>query len=61
MEGFYAHLRDVLVQIDYLDEEKPRLLMRRLRKMFNRLDADRSELNILRGILGAVQRALSLK
>jgi len=31
--------------------------MRRLRRFFNRADPDRSELNILRGILSAAQKA----
>ena len=61
MEGFYAHLRRVLIDLDYLDEEKPKLLMRRLRRLFNRANPDRPELNILRGILAAVESALGKK
>jgi len=61
MEGFYAHLRRVLIELDYLDEEKPKLLMRRLRRLFNRANPDRPELNILRGILAAVESALGKK
>ena len=57
MEGFYHHLKEVLIQVDFLDESAPKLLMRRLKKIFNRIRLDRSELNILRGILSAVQRS----
>jgi TrmH family RNA methyltransferase len=56
MEGLYAHLERVLVAIGYLDPEKPRLLPRRLRRMFNRMQPDRAELNILRGILADVEK-----
>ncbi|MCA9750806.1 MAG: RNA methyltransferase [Gemmatimonadetes bacterium] len=57
MEGFYAHLEQVLAEVGYLDRRSPRLLMRRLRRLFNRAQPDRPELNILRGILAATQRA----
>lgn len=57
MEGFYQHLERVLVSVDYLDPDNPRLLMRRLRRLYNRVQPDRAELNILRGILAAVERA----
>ena len=55
MEGFYEHLDRVLVEIGYLDPSAPKLLRRRLRRMFNRTRPERSELNILRGILSAIQ------
>lgn len=55
MERFYAHLERVLVAVDFLDPDNPRLLMRRLRRLFNRVRPDRQELNILRGILTAVE------
>lgn len=57
MEGLHAHLRQTLIAIGYLDEAAPKLLMRRLRKLFNRAQPDRAELNILRGILRAAQGA----
>ena len=56
MSGFYHHLEETLVEIGFLDAKAPKLLMRRLKKLFNRTRPDRSELNILRGILSAVQR-----
>jgi tRNA C32,U32 (ribose-2'-O)-methylase TrmJ len=45
----------VLLEIDFLDPANPRRLMRRLRRLFNRALPDQNEINILRGILGAVQ------
>jgi TrmH family RNA methyltransferase len=54
MEFFYAHLRAVLIDSGFLEPEKPRQLMRRLRLVFDRAQLDALELNILRGILSAV-------
>ncbi len=56
MEGLYEHLMQALIDIGYLDVAAPKLLMRRLRRLFNRAVPDRTELNILRGILTAAQR-----
>lgn len=56
MERFYAHLRETLVAIGFLDPDNPRVMMRRLRRLFNRARPDRVEMNILRGILTAAQK-----
>jgi TrmH family RNA methyltransferase len=53
VEYFYAHLREVLQEIDF--DDRTGHLMERLRRLFNRAQLDRNELNILRGILSAVQ------
>ena len=55
MERFYQHLYETLVATAFLDPDNPRKVMRRLRRLFNRARPDRIELNILRGILTAVQ------
>ena len=57
MEGLFAHVEQALEDIGYFDPRSPKLLRRRLRRMFNKMAPDRSELNILRGIFGAAQRA----
>ena len=54
VERFYEHLRQTLVDVEFLNPENPRQLMRRLRRLFNRALPDTMELNILRGILAAV-------
>jgi TrmH family RNA methyltransferase len=56
LEHFYAHLEQVLTDIDFLDPDNPRHLMRRLRRLFIRAGPDQNELNILRGILAAVEK-----
>jgi tRNA (cytidine32/uridine32-2'-O)-methyltransferase len=53
MERFYEHLERVLVQIGFLNPDNPRMLMRRLRRLYNRARPDENEINILRGILTA--------
>ncbi|MEE4857794.1 tRNA (cytosine(32)/uridine(32)-2'-O)-methyltransferase TrmJ [Pseudomonas alliivorans] len=57
MEGFYGHLETTLVAIGFLDPEKPRHLMARLRRLFGRSEVEHSELSILRGILTETQKA----
>lgn len=59
MEGFYEHLEQTLVSIKFLDPENPRKLMRRLRKLFNRARPDKTEVNILRGILTETNRHIN--
>ncbi len=59
MELLFAHLEQCLREVDFLNPAQPRLLMRRLRRLFHRARPDRNELNILRGFLAAVQRRLS--
>lgn len=54
LEYFYEHLENTLTDIEFLDPENPRLLMRRMRRLFIRARPDKNEVNILRGILAAV-------
>lgn len=55
MEQFYAHLEQVLIEIGFHDPQRPRHLMRRLRRLFGRAAVEHNELAILRGVLSAVQ------
>ncbi len=56
LQFLYEHLEQVLVTTEFLDPANPRLLMRRLARLFGRAELDRNELNILRGILTSVQQ-----
>jgi tRNA C32,U32 (ribose-2'-O)-methylase TrmJ len=56
MQRFYSHLHQVLVDLEFLDEDNPKLLDRRLHRLFNRAALVDSEVQILRGILTAIQR-----
>lgn len=53
MELFYSHLQRVLERIEF--EDRTGYLMERLRRLFNRSQLDCNEINILRGILSAVE------
>jgi TrmH family RNA methyltransferase len=57
LEHFYGHLEQVLKDLQFLDPDNPRHLMRRLRRLFIRARLDKNEINILRGILAAVDRS----
>lgn len=54
VQRFYEHLEQVLTQAQFLDPDNPRLLMRRLMRLFNRVTLTTNEVNILRGILSAL-------
>jgi len=58
MEKLFTHLEEVMVQIDFLKLSAPRKLMTRLRRFFNRARPDVMEMNILRGMLTAMQESL---
>jgi tRNA (cytidine32/uridine32-2'-O)-methyltransferase len=59
MEGLYQHLEKVMIDLEFLNPEVPRQLMARVRRLFNRAQPDVMELNILRGILAAMERKLA--
>ena len=56
MEHFYEHLEKTLTDIEFLDPDNPRHLMRRMRRLFIRARPDKNEVNILRGVLTAVDQ-----
>lgn len=58
LELLYEHLEECMTDIGFYDPEKPRLLMRRLKCLFNRARLDQNEYNILRGILAAAQKSV---
>ena len=58
VEMFYAHLNDVLIEIDFLKPSNPKRLVQKLRRLFNRSKLEHMEVNILRGILTHMQNAL---
>lgn len=56
MESFYTHLEQTMMAIDFFNPEKPKQLLRRLRRLFNRAGLEHTEVQILRGLLTAVQK-----
>lgn len=58
VEQFYEHLEAVFVEIQFLKASNPRRLMQRVRRMFNRIQLEKMEVNLLRGMLSQVQKSL---
>lgn len=55
MQQFYPHMESMLGDIDFIDPQNPRLLPLRIKRLFGRIQLDRVEYNLLRGIFGRVQ------
>lgn len=56
LKRLYAHFAEVLEEIDFRDRTQSGThLMARIRRLLQRAELDRNEVNILRGILTAVQ------
>ncbi len=60
VEGLLSHLEQTLIKIGFHDPANPRMLMSRLRRFVHRAHPDKMEVNILRGILKAVQQSIKL-
>lgn len=54
MEGFYRHFAEALAHVGFFDVGNPKIVMRRLRRLFSRTRLDENEHNILRGFFRAV-------
>jgi len=58
LERLYVHLEAVLEEIDFRDRTASgQHLMNRIRRLLQRAEPDQNEVNILRGILTAVQNS----
>jgi tRNA (cytidine32/uridine32-2'-O)-methyltransferase len=57
MGKFYDHLEVCSINIGFIDPEKPRYSMRRMKRLFNRARLDQDEVNMLRGFLVACEEA----
>jgi len=57
-EGFFEHLLNTLEKTDFLQLYKTKRLQQRIRRVFYRSELNRTEVNILRGILTAVNNKI---
>jgi len=55
LEHYYVHLQQTLEKVGFLEPGNPRQTMTRLRRLYSRIRVDEMEVNILRGILTAMQ------
>ena len=58
LERFITHFEETLLDMDFFDPENPRQLMTRVRRLFTRARMDKLEMNLLRGVLTAMQKRL---
>ncbi len=56
LDRFYAHLEKTLIELQFLNPQKPKRLMERLMRLFQRAQLDQQEVNILRGVLASVDK-----
>jgi TrmH family RNA methyltransferase len=56
VERFYAHLEATLIRIGFLNPASPKRLMPKLRRLFSRTRLQKEEINILRGMLAAMEK-----
>lgn len=56
VEQFYTHLEQVLQDIHFLNPRHPKRLMLRIRRLLSRSRLEKEEVQILRGILKAIQQ-----
>ena len=56
VEGYFEHLQKILLSSGYLDPDQPGLIMQRLRRLYLRSELTRNEINILRGMLTAIEK-----
>jgi len=55
LEGFFKHMETALTEIGFLKPPSCQKLLRRLRRIYNRAGLDKTDINILRGVLSAAQ------
>jgi tRNA/rRNA methyltransferase len=60
LEGLYSHLEKAAIDSEFFDPATHSKLPTRLRRLFSRVpDLEREEVNILRGLLNALQERKS--
>jgi len=58
VERLYVHLENVMVATGFLDPAQPKRLLPKLRRLFGRSALERDEVNILRGLLDAIEKKI---
>ena len=55
LEMYFEHLEKAMIAIGFYSPDNPRQTMTRMRRLYNRIRLDEMELNIMRGMLTAIQ------
>lgn len=61
LQGFHEHLAQALDDVGFTQPKQSKKLLRRLRSLFQRARLDKDEINIMRGILSAMQGRKSMR
>ncbi len=56
VEGFHRHLEQAMTETGFYKADNPGRLIARVRRLYGRIRLEREEVNILRGILSALQK-----
>ncbi len=56
IEGFHHHLEAAMTASGFYDPANPKRLLQRVRRLFGRIRLEKEEVNILRGIIAALER-----
>lgn len=59
IENYFIHLQQTIEQIGFLDSQHSPQIMPKLKSLYHRCDLQKSEVNILRGILTAVDKNMN--
>jgi tRNA/rRNA methyltransferase len=59
VERLIAHIERAALSSEFLDPASPKRLIPRLRRMFSRAAPEKEEVNILRGLFAALEKAAS--
>ncbi|MBD1573598.1 tRNA (cytosine(32)/uridine(32)-2'-O)-methyltransferase TrmJ [Vibrio sp. S17_S38] len=57
LEMFYDHLEKILFSTQFITKDKPNLVMNKFRRLFSRARPEQQELNMLRGVLTAIDKS----
>ena len=56
IELLFRHLEQSMINSGFLDPQEPKRLLQRMRRLFARARLEKEEVNILRGILSALEK-----
>ena len=59
LNGFYEHLESTLKEVGFIIKAHPGQAMLRLKRLFNRARPEKTELNMLRGILSSMDKLIA--
>jgi len=59
IDRMHEHMQLVLTRLSFLSEKQPDKLVRRIKRLFNRAQMEEKEVQIIRGIMSAIEKVLN--